>query len=207
MLQTSPGVITLGRFFASASLAVSAISVTGCSAAPFDASADAQVIETPEVTMTAPIESIANDLATGSAVHALTAGDVSLAANYWSTLSMDKWTSSANKPISLSVVGSLGTDGGQSVYLSRMTIVTAVDGPLGPLATPPVFIDSASVAPGYLIKPPYSYSQTFVLPAVDSTATSVTFSLTYELLVQTTPGSPEFAKQTASDRVVVAITP
>jgi hypothetical protein len=75
------------------------------------------------------------------------------------------------------------------------------------LPAPGALSDQASVAPGYLVKSPYSYSQTFVLPAVDAAATEVTLSFTYELLLQTTPTSTAYAKQTATDTLTIAIAP
>jgi hypothetical protein len=97
------------------------------------------------------------------------------------------------------------TDQGQGVYLSRVSVVVAVSGPQGQLDAPAPLSDQSTVSPGYDIKSPYSYSQTFILPAVDPTATSVTLSFTYELLIQTTPTSTAYAKQTASDQITIAI--
>jgi hypothetical protein len=135
------------------------------------------------------------------------AGDVAITANYWSTLSMDQWTASASKPITFSLIGALGTDDGQGVYLSRVSLEVAVSGPEGALPSPPPLTDQASVAPGYDMKAPYSYSQRFVLPALDPAATSVTLSFTYEVLIQTTPTSTAYAKQTAGDQLTIAIAP
>jgi hypothetical protein len=118
---------------------------------------------------------------------------------------MDQWKADANKPISFSLIGALGTDQGQGVYLSRVSVVVAVSGPKGQLDAPAPLSDQSTVSPGYDIKSPYSYSQTFILPAVDPTATSVTLSFTYELLIQTTPTSTAYAKQTASDQITIAI--
>ena len=178
---------------------------SGCSAAPLQTREAQQtvIVDTPPTAF--PLETVVNELATGSGLHSLTAGDVALSANYWSTLGMDKWTASANKPISFSLQGKLGTDDGQAVYLARVSVETTVEGPTGALPAPSHFSDSATISPGYLIKSPYSYSQTFTVPAIDPKATSATFSLTFELLVQSAPGSSNYAKQTATDQIVVAI--
>ncbi|HSP51868.1 MAG TPA: hypothetical protein VLO00_03140 [Cryobacterium sp.] len=182
--------------------------LSGCGQAPW---LDGYTASTPTATATptpkATIASVINELATGSAKHTLTAGDATITTNYWSTLSMDQWTAAANKPISFALIASLGTDDGQAVYLSRVNVIAAVNGPLGPLDAPAASTDQASVAPGYLIKDPYSYSQTFIMPAVDETATSMTLSFTYELLIQTTPTSNAYAKQTATDQLTIAIAP
>ncbi|MFX5602990.1 hypothetical protein ABTD90_20800, partial [Acinetobacter baumannii] len=58
-----------------------------------------------------------------------------------------------------------------------------------------------------LVLSPYSYSQTFNVGEVPAEATFVTLQFTYEFLLQTTPTSSEFAKQTASDTLTVAIAP
>jgi len=179
-----------------------ALILSGCGTAPW-AGAGTAASATPTAKPT--ITAIVNDLSTGSAKHQITAGDASLTVDYSSTLNMGEWTADANKPISFALSATLGTDDGQAVYLSKVTVLSAVSGPTGALETPAPFVDQSSVANGYFMKAPYSYGQTFVLPAVDPTATSVTFSFTYELLIQTTPTSTSFAKQTASDQITVAI--
>ncbi|MFB2599485.1 hypothetical protein ACEXQE_16960 [Herbiconiux sp. P17] len=183
--------------------------LSGCGTAPWDqpgfntASATPTKSSTP--TPTATITPIVNELATGSTQHELKAGDISLTVTYYSTLSMDQWTAEANKPLSFSMSGKLGTDQGQKIYLSRVSLTPAVNGPKGSLPAPAPLTDQASVAPGYLVKDPYSYSQTFVLPALDPAATSVTLSFTYEILLQSAPDSTDYAKQTATDHLTVAI--
>ena len=63
----------------------------------------------------------------------------------------------------------------------------------------------SSVSPGYLVLDPYSYSNAFNIGAVPAAATSVSVQFVYDFLVQTTPTSSEYAKQTASDSLVIAI--
>jgi hypothetical protein len=186
-----------------------AVTLSGCGTAPWAVGTTSAATPTKTSTATPTpkptIESIINELATGSAQHQLVAGDAAITANYWSTLSMDQWTAEANKPISFSLVAALGTDQGQGVFLSRVSLVVAVSGPTGSLDAPAALTDQSSVAPGYDIKSPYSYSQTFILPAIDPSATSITLSFTYELLIQTTPTSATYAKQTATDQITIAI--
>jgi hypothetical protein len=186
-----------------------AVTLSGCGTAPWAVGTTSAATPTKTSTATPTpkptIESIINELATGSAQHQLVAGDAAITANYWSTLSMDQWTAEANKPISFSLVAALGTDQGQGVFLSRVSLVVAVSGPTGSLDAPAALTDQSSVGPGYDIKSPYSYSQTFILPAIDPSATSITLSFTYELLIQTTPTSATYAKQTATDQITIAI--
>lgn len=176
--------------------------LSGCGAAPFGAGG------TPSPTPTARptnIKTVVNELASGTTEHTLNVGSIGLTVNYFSTLSMDLWKADANKPLSISMSAELAGDEGQRVYLSNMEVIAAVYGPNGALPSPDQLSDKATVQPGYLVKAPYSYSQTFVLPPVDPEATYITLSLAYELLLQTTPTSTEYAKQTASDTLTVGI--
>jgi hypothetical protein len=191
------------RIAATAGVALaSALALSGCGAAPF--LGDPSASPTPT---SGAITSVENDLATGSVTRDLTAGNIGIAVNYWSDLPMDEWTAGANKPLNLSLSATLANDEGQRVYLSQVSVVAAVTGPEGALASPASLVDQASVAPGYQVKAPYSYSQSFVLPALDPAATSISLAITYELLLQTTPTSAEFAKQTATDLLTIAIAP
>jgi len=148
---------------------------------------------------------VQNDLATGSAKRTLQAGDVTLAVTYYSNLDIGKWTPGADKPLSLSATATLGADQGQAVYLSKVTVSTTVQGPRGPLAAPAAQSDDASVQPGYFVKSPYSYGPTFIIPPLGASATSITISFVYELLVQTTPTSTSYAKESASDTLTIAL--
>lgn len=161
-------------------------------------------VSTPTPTPTIAV--IVNDLASGSAARTVAAGDVSLAINYWSTLRMDQWTSAASKPINFSLSASLGSDSGQKIFLSKMTVVATVTGPNGVLTAPPVFTDQATVSPGYDMKKPQSYGQVVLLPPVEAAATSITLNFTYEVLVQTNTKVPTYSKQTATDSLTVALT-
>ncbi|MBK4346866.1 hypothetical protein [Lacisediminihabitans changchengi] len=189
-----------------ATIAASAVllGLTGCGTPPWLDKGSASS-SSPSPTASPTIRTITNDLATGSTKRALTAGSIGLTVNYWSDLAMDKWTAGANKPLSFSLTGALTPDDGQQVYLSKVSAVVAVSDGNKSLPAPAPIADQASITPGYLIKTPYSYSQTFVLPALDPKATSVTLDLTYELLLQSTPTSAQYAKQTATDTIVIAI--
>jgi hypothetical protein len=178
-----------------------AVLLGGCGTAPFLTDG----ASTPAPTAPGKIESVENDLATGSVERTLAAGNISLAVNYWSDLPMDQWTPGANKPLNLSLLATLANDEGQRIYLSKVSVVAAVSGEDGSLAAPASLVDEASVAPGYQVKAPYSYSQSFVLPPLDPAATSISLAVTYELLLQTTPTSAEYAKQTATDLLTIAI--
>jgi hypothetical protein len=180
------------------------LTLSGCGQAPWAGLTD-EATATPTAKPT--IAAIMNDLATGSAQHTITAGDAVLTVDYSSSLDMGEWTAGANKPITFSASAALGTDDGQGVYLSKVSVIPGVSGPDGALDAPAPLVDASDLANGYFMKAPYSYGQTFVLSAIDPEATSITLSFTYELLIQTTPTSSTYAKQTASDQLTVAVAP
>jgi hypothetical protein len=194
---------TRTRLVAGALLLVGSLSLTACGTPPWEQPGAGG--STPKPTSTGEITTVVNELAAGSTKHELTAGNIGLDVTYFSTLNMGDWNAGADKPISISMTANLTNDEGQQVYLSRLGLSVAVYGPDGVLAAPSPLNDTSTVSPGYLVKAPYSYSQTFILPAVDAAATYVKLSLTYELLLQTTPTSAQYAKQTASDTLTIAI--
>lgn len=190
--------------FAASAIALT-LALSGCGAPPW---ANGGGDPSPSASTASPIPTpVPNDLSSGSTSRTLTAGAVTATVDYWSELSMDKWTASALKPIKLSLVTTVTPNDGQKVFLQRATM-TAVPasgtGTLDPLSPQ---VDQATTAPGYLVLNPYSYSQQFTVGAVPDDATYVTLEFTYDFLVQTTPTSAEYAKQTATDTVVVAIAP
>lgn len=194
------------RLAAVAVVLSSAVALSGCGPAPWasespSASAPA-VSSSPPPVVAPPVE---NDLSSGSTQRDLTAGAVSVAVNYWSELRMDRWTPTAVKPVSLSLVTTVTPNDGQKVYLQKATMLAI---PANADETFPALdpqVDQASVKNGYLVLKPYSYSQTFNVGQVPENATYVTLQFTYDFLVQTKPRADEYAKQTATDTVTVAI--
>lgn len=175
--------------------------LVGCGPAPWNASPTASSSGT-STTVPTPVP---NDLSSGSTQRQLTAGSVAATVDYWSTLSMDMWTPGAVKPVSLNMTTTVTPADGQKVYLQRATMIAVPSSADGPLAALEPQVDSATVSPGYLVLKPYSYSQTFNVGPVPDEATSVTLQFTYDYLVQTTPTSREYAKQTASDTLTIAL--
>ncbi|QGU28857.1 hypothetical protein D7D94_07340 [Microbacterium oryzae] len=146
-------------------------------------------------------EPVVNDLETGSAKRQLDAGAVVADVTYWSDLALDQWTAAAAKPLSLSLSTTITPNDGQGVYLQRASVTVVPDGG----EALPVQEDASTEPHGYLVLSPYSYSQTFTIGAVPDGTRSVTLQIRYEFLVQTTPTSDEYAKQTATDSLTVAI--
>jgi len=193
------------RILLSALALTTALVLTACGTPPWQQPGAGGGEPTPASTPK-EIQTVVNELANGSTQHELQAGDIRLIVDYYSTLDMGDWTPQANKPLSISMTANLGSDQGQKVYLSQMKLVVAAFAADGSAVESPAPLeDRTTVNPGYLVKAPYSYSQTFVLPALPADAAYVTVSMTYELLLQTTPTSAEFAKQTASDTLTIGI--
>ncbi|GAA1533188.1 hypothetical protein HD600_001917 [Microbacterium ginsengiterrae] len=192
---------TLVRRAIAATAAVAAsIAIVGCGPAPWSDGPEASKSPSPTVAPPAP-----NDLSGGATERELTAGAVTAQVDYWSTLSMDRWTADAVKPVSISLVTTVTPDDGQKVYLQKASMLAVPANATETFAPLEAQVDAASVAPGYLVLSPYSYSQTFNVGPVDPAATHVTIQFTYDFLVQTTPTSSEYAKQTATDTLTVAI--
>lgn len=177
--------------------------LAGCGPAPWEEAAGGS---TPTPTSTAVPTPVPNDLSGGATQRQLTAGAVTATIDYWSTLSMDKWTAEAVKPVSISLITTVTPDDGQKVYLQRATMTAVPSSPTGALDALAPQVDAATVSPGYLVLDPYSYSQTFNVGPVPAEATHVTLQFSYDFLVQTTPTSSEYAKQTATDTLTVALT-
>jgi len=184
---------------------ISALAVTalaGCGPAPWDPAGGG----TPTASSTAVPTPVPNDLSGGATQRTLTAGAVTATIDYWSTLAMDQWTADAVKPVSISLITTVQPDDGQKVYLQRASMTAVPSTPTGALEALPPQLDASTVSPGYLVLDPYSYSQTFNVGPVPAEATFVTLQFSYDFLVQTTPTSSEYAKQTATDTLTVALT-
>ncbi|WP_307482671.1 hypothetical protein [Microbacterium trichothecenolyticum] len=181
------------------------LTVTACGTPPWAQGSTATSASPTPTTASSPApQPVPNDLSSGSTQRSLTAGSVGATVNYWSTLSMDKWTPTALKPVSLSMVTTVTPDDGQKVFLQRATMI-AVPANSQESFAPLAAQTDQTEAPGYLVLSPYSYSQTFNVGDVPADSTFVTLQFTFEFLVQTTPTSNEFAKQTATDTLTVAI--
>ncbi|WP_231872785.1 hypothetical protein [Microbacterium oleivorans] len=194
------------RLAAAAAIVGGAALLSGCGPSPWALQSPtptaSAAVSSPPVVVAPPVE---NDLSSGSTQRDLKAGAVSVAVNYWSDLRMDRWTANAVKPVSLSLVTTITPNDGQKVYLQKATMLAV---PANAEETFPALdpqIDEASVKNGYLVLKPYSYSQTFNVGQVPEGATYVTLQFTYDFLVQTKPKADEYAKQTATDTVTVAI--
>ena len=192
---------------AGALVLTAALLMTGCGTPPWAVgSIDApEVSASPSAPQSAAPQPVPNDHSSGSTERKIQAGSVAADVNYWSTLSMDRWTATALKPIQLSMVTTVTPNDGQQVYLQRASMIAVPGNATESFAPLTAQVDQSTVSPGYPVLDPYSYSQTFNVGEVPDGATFVTLQFTYEYLVQTTPTSSEYAKQTATDTLTVAI--
>lgn len=188
-----------------AALTVAAVALSGCGPSPWalqSPTPTAQASEATEVEVAPPVE---NDLSGGSTERELTAGAVTAKVNYWSELRMDRWSANAVKPVSLSMVTRITPSDGQKVYLQKATMTAVPANATETFDALAPQSDEATVSPGYLVLSPYSFSQTFNVGQVPAEATYVTLQFTFDYLVQTKPRSKEYAKQTATDSLTIAI--
>lgn len=193
-------------------LVTSALFLAGCSTPPWEVAASSEntTAETssaaaPSSTVKPSVQVISNDLSAGSTKRTLTAGAATLTVQYWSTLNMGEWTAGATKPLTIKVSAKLKNSAGQQIYLAKVSSLISVSGPNGVIGDPLTVNDAATISPGYLIKSPYSYDQTLLIPSVDSTANQLTITISFDVLIQAKPKSTHYAKQTASDTLKIAI--
>lgn len=191
------------RWRLAAVVGVGLLVLSGCSALPWVESTSSPTPTTPA----SPPQPIPNDLSSGSTERTLTAGAVTATLNYWSTLTMDKWTAQALKPVSVSLSTTIVPNDGQKVYLERATMIATPQSFTETFDPLPAQVDTATTSPGYLVLSPYSYSQTFNVGVTPAGATHVALQFTYDFLIQSTPTSSDYAKQTATETLTVAITP
>ncbi|WP_127474133.1 hypothetical protein [Microbacterium sulfonylureivorans] len=177
------------------------VALVGCGPAPWTAEPSGS----PSTSGTAVPTPVPNDLSSGATQRELVAGAVTATVDYWSTLSMDKWTADAVKPVSLNMTTVVSPADGQKVYLQKATMTAVPSSATGTLPALEPQVDSSTVSPGYLVLSPYSYSQTFNVGPLPEETVSVTLQFAYDFLVQTTPTSKEYAKQTATDSLTIAV--
>jgi hypothetical protein len=193
------------RLAAAAAVVGAIVVLSGCGPSPWAMQTPAPSATVEESTPAVVAPPVENDLSSGSTQRDLTAGAVSVDVNYWSDLRMDRWTANAVKPVSLSLVTKITPNDGQKVYLQKATMLAVPANAAETFSALESQVDEATVKNGYLVLSPYSYSQTFNVGQVPAEATYVTLQFTYDFLVQTRPRADEYAKQTATDTVTVAI--
>lgn len=135
---------------------------------------------------------VPNDLADGSASHALGAAGNQLIVDYWTTENTSMWTSASSPIIQLSakVAGAAVED--RTVKITRFN--ARVDALNTVLAN-----DTGDFAVG----DPNSYSSAVLVPG-NPGADSTRIVFTFDLLTETAPGTGVFTRQTVMDSLTIA---
>lgn len=156
---------------------------------------DVEPAAAPEPTTPAPAPApasvlVTNDLADGSASHALGAAGNQLVVDYWTTDNVAMWTSESSPIIQLSakVAGSVED---KQVKITRFN--ARVDALNAVLAN-----DTGDFAVGA----PNSYSSAVLVPGHPG-ADSTRIVFTYDLLTETAPGTGIFTRQTVMDSLTI----
>jgi len=91
------------------------------------------------------------------------------------------------------------------VYLSRVTADLDVADAIGHYDSPDPLVDGTGISPGILVTSPSSYTNVFMLPALPDEAKRLTIDFRYEMLLLQPRSDPrDFAKQTATDTLVIS---
>jgi hypothetical protein len=161
-------------------------------AAPVTASSDTGVDTSSESTIA---RNDRGDLYRGSLTHKLAAGDRTLVIDYWTDADPSKLSATAPTTVKLSAHLEDG-DTEHTVKVSRF-LASEDDG-----TTASTLSDDRGE---FVITPPYSYGTALTVQPADRSATTVTLSIQFDLLVETVPGSGAFFRQTVLDSVRIAL--
>jgi hypothetical protein len=131
----------------------------------------------------------AGDLDAGSLTRTLAAGDRSVVVDYWTADPASTWTAADDKTVQLSAHVE-GGDTATEVLVTRFAATTD-DGSTRVLA--------AEDRGEFALTPPFSYTTALTLPEATPTATSLTVTVQFDLLVETEPGSQRWFRQTVLD--------
>ena len=149
-----------------------------------------------------------NDLRTGHLTRTVEAGSVKLAVEYSLRNRVQQWSPDVAQPLTVSMTTVRRSGQGQTnqkIYLSSATADLEVSDVTGHLDSPEPLVDRTGISPGYLLTSPSFYTQVFLLPPLPDEATRLTIDFRYELLILQPRSNPrDFAKQTATDTLVIS---
>ena len=161
------------------------------SAEPTTSEKAADTVEAAQSTPARP----AGDLDTGSVTHSVAAGDRSVVIDYWTAEDATSWTAAGDKTVQLSAhLEGDSTD--QAVEVTRF-LATSNDGTTRTTVTE----DRGE----FVLTPPFSYTSALVIAPSEPTATQLTLSVQFDLLVETEPGSDEWFRQTVLDTLTLPL--
>jgi hypothetical protein len=137
------------------------------------------------------------DLYRGSLTRKLSAGDRTVVVDYWTDADPKTFSATTSTVVKLSAhLEGSDSSSATEVKVSRF-LATEDDG----TTTTTLSEDRGE----FVITSPYSYGTALTVRPADPTATSVTLSVQFELLVETAPGSGAYARQTVLDSVRIAL--
>lgn len=157
---------------------------------------------------TSPSERVRNDLARLPLRRSVREGPLTVNIAYSTRLPIKDWQAGLPKPLRVTLNAVNRSDRSQNVYLQRATVEVTAYGESGFVERPEAVTDDAvTITPGFIVKPPNTYSYVFKLPAVNDSAELLTIDFTYELVTQVSPGRDpgDYAKQVATDTIVVPV--
>jgi hypothetical protein len=196
-----------------------ALALSGCGGLPGFGSSAPSVAPVPPASSTAVTPSVTpaspkptakpaarNDLRSGQVKRSFRVPGLTVSTTYQTPLAINKWTPDVTKPLNVTLTAYADKAKAQKIYLTRVRANISVSDNSGRLDSPDALVDTANISPGFIVTFPYTYGQVFVIPSVDTGATSITIDFTYEFLLQVTPSSKDYAKQSARDSLTIALT-
>jgi hypothetical protein len=146
---------------------------------------------TTPTTASTTVRHVGGGLSGGSTVHRVAVGSRSLVITYWTTRNVSTWTSSQTAPVQISA--RINGSDRERVYVTGFRATFA---PAGGAART---LDTDTGR--FVISARYSYAGAVVVPAMSSHTSSAQLQVQFDLLVETTPGSGQYYRQTAIDSV------
>jgi hypothetical protein len=183
---------------------------SGDTAVPVPQSSYAPQSATPEVTpsSSATVAPLRNDLAKIPLHRAINAGSITVDVVYNTRLPVKAWRAEAPKPLHISLTSVNKRKRGQKIYLSKVTATVTAYDDRGQVGDSRSVSDTTNITPGFIVTFPNTYNQNLQLPAVDTSSSWMSVDLTYELVLEvdkTKQGNRDFAKQVASDTIIVPL--
>lgn len=146
-----------------------------------------------------------NDLAKSPLKRTFSSGGLTFNVEYATPAPVDTWTANGPKTVRVSLTALNNRSSGQKLYLTRASVRSTVLGQNEDLPGPDPIVDTANLSPGYLVTFPYSYDQSFAIPALDDAATAVQLEFKYEVVSLVDKKSKDYTKQTANDTVRIPL--
>lgn len=148
---------------------------------------------------------VENDLRVNPLKRTFKSAGLTFNVDYSTSVPVERWT--ADGPQSIRITVAVVSNGSRSrkIYLTRASVRFLVRNESGELPGPEPVVDTANIAPGYLVTSPYTYEQSFAIPALDNSADSVDLAFKFEVVSLVNRKSADYTKQTATNTVRVPL--